>query len=243
VADRTEQLNAFCHSVAQDLRSPIRTQAGFARLLLDEYSSQLGEQGSMYARHIAQAAERQSAVISDLLTYMSLSNAETMLEELDVCAALQDVCDDLKLELQESGARLSLPQMPGTAVLANRSSLHLVLINLVSNAIKFMPPNVLPQIEISTVQSGDVIRISVKDNGIGIEEKDKGKLFGLFQRLHKSAVYSGTGMGLANVKKAVERMGGRVGVESVPGQGSCFWVELASCIARRQHNPGAAIPR
>jgi signal transduction histidine kinase len=237
VAERTEQLNTFCHSVAHDLRGPIRTQAGFARLLLDQFSDQLGEGGCTYARHIAQAAERQSALITDLLAYMSLSNTEILLEELDVCAALRDACDDLKLELQESQARLTLPSTPPVLILANRSALHLVLINLISNAVKFVPPHDPPRITIEAEERGTKVRISVLDNGIGIEEKDLAKLFGLFQRLNKNSRYSGTGMGLANVKKAVERMGGSVGVKSAPGQGSCFWVELPAPGITQRFNP------
>jgi signal transduction histidine kinase len=102
----------------------------------------------------------------------------------------------------------------------------LLINNLVSNALKFIAPGVQPQIRLSAEASGDWARLSVQDNGIGIGKADQEKIFAAFQRLHGKQAYPGTGLGLAIVRKGAERMGGRVGVESEPGKGSRFWVEL-----------------
>jgi len=241
VRERTDELNAFCHSVAHDLRGPIRTQVGFARLLLDMFGEQLGEKGRDYAQRVAQAAERQADIIQDLMAYISLSRADVPVESVSLAEVLEMAQADLALELQERDALVEAIGLDNCQVLANSSSLHLILLNLLSNAFKFVPQGTKPEVRVwaenraghepKTDNGGsEVVRLWVEDNGIGIEARDMGRLFGLFQRLHKAGSYSGTGMGLANVKKAAERMGGRVGVESEPGKGSRFWVELPAAV-------------
>lgn len=234
VHERTEELNSFCHSVAHDLQGPIRTQAGFASLLLDRCEQFGDEEAKNYATRIAQAAERQSVIIKDLLSHMSLGQGEMELEPM----TLQDISDkviaDVQAQLSETNALLEFE--PGQQLqllgqrserlrfLAHASSLHLVLINLICNGIKFVQPGTRPHIRVSSEKRGKSVRIWVADNGIGISQADQQKLFRMFQRLNNK--YPGTGMGLANVKKAVKSMSGRVGVESTPGQGSRFWFEL-----------------
>ncbi len=224
--EATEQLNAFCHSVAHDLRAPLRTQLCFTRLLIDDYGSKLDHTGRDYARRVIQSAERQSNIIQDLLAHLSLSRAELPLEKVELRPAIEQARADLALDMQQNEAELDVRQVGAAGVTANRSSLHLVLTNLLSNAFKFVPAEVQPKVCLRTETRNGAVRLWVEDNGIGIEPEHLGKLFGLFQRLNRGEKYPGTGMGLANVKKAVERMGGRVGVESTVGQGSRFWFEL-----------------
>jgi signal transduction histidine kinase len=122
--------------------------------------------------------------------------------------------------------RIETAHLDSHLLMANRSSLHLVILNLVSNAVKFVSPQVRPHIRIWCEKNGEFVRLWVQDNGIGIAQEDLSKLFTAFKRLHSNADYAGTGLGLALVKKAVERMGGRVGVESQLGHGSRFWMDL-----------------
>jgi PAS domain S-box-containing protein len=223
--ETTEQLNSFCYSVAHDLRAPLRTQTGFARLLLDDYSSVIDETGRYYLKAIMQAAERQSNIIQDLMAHVNVSRADLTMETISLDTAVQEAISDLEVELQQKEASVEISELDGEAVLANRSSLHLVLLNLISNACKFVSPGTKPQVRLRSERRDSRVRLWVEDNGIGITPDDQKHLFAMFKRL-KRGDYPGTGMGLAIVKTAVERMGGCVGIESQPGRGSKFWVEL-----------------
>lgn len=220
-----EQLNEFCYSVAHDLRAPLRAQLAFARLLQEEFGSTLGEQGRDYARRIADAAARQGMLVSDLLSHMSLGRSDLPLEPIKLKDALEKVLADLALEIEKQKATLDTSGLD-VSVLANRSSLHLVLSNLLSNAIKFVHPETPPIVRLQAEPREGLVRLWVADNGVGIEPQYQTKLFGVFQRLHPKSDYPGTGMGLAIVKRAIERMGGSVGAESQPGKGSRFWVDF-----------------
>ena len=223
--ETTDQLNAFVYTLAHDLRAPLRAQVGFATILLEDHGPALGETGRNYARRIADAAERQGNLLTDLLKHISLSREDLPMEPVDLPRALGLACADLVADIQRKQARVSLgPLEP--RVLANAASLHLILTNLVANAIKFVAPGVTPAVRIQTERRAERVRLWVEDNGLGIAPEHRSKLFGIFQRLQAGPEYPGTGIGLAIVKKAAERMGGQVGVESEAGQGSRFWVEL-----------------
>lgn len=228
-----EQLNAFCYSVAHDLKAPLRAQAAFATILEQDFGEKLGEIGRSYTRRISEAAERQSRLVSDLLAHMGLSRTDLPVMPVDLEPVLQQARADLVLEIQHQDAVLEVGSM-SYRVLGNPASLHLILQNLVSNAIKFVAPGVVPRVRVwaepavRETQGGTVplVRCWVEDNGIGVPAKHQGKLFGVFQRLHAGQNYLGTGMVLAIVKKAIERMGGEVGVEPGSLEGSRFWFEL-----------------
>ena len=228
--ETTDQLNAFCYAVAHDLKAPIRAQVSLADLLIEDFVARLGAEGIDYLARMRDAAERQGRLVNDLLSHMSLNRADVPLEPLDLAPAVQAACADLQSEIHGLQALVHTESVHGM-VLANGASLHLVLIHLVSNALKFVNPGTRPEVSLWTeVQSdklrGSFVRLWVKDNGIGIPARSLEKVFGVFERLHPREMYPGTGMGLALVKRAVERMGGRVGVESEPGKGSRFWAEL-----------------
>ena len=254
--DTNEHLNAFCYSVAHDLKAPLRAQVGFAKLLLDQFGHALGERGCDYARRIAAAGERQSQLLDDLLAHVSLSRTELPLAPVDLAAILDQARTDLAAEIQHKSAQLQVAQL-NTAVLANTASLQLVVTHLLSNALKFVAPGINPTVRIwserlafspsnpkpltpsqlslvpvtsslNSQPSTHLVRLWVQDNGIGIPPEQHHRIFGVFQRLHTHQQYPGTGIGLAIVKRAIERMGGRAGVESAVGKGSRFWIELGA---------------
>jgi PAS domain S-box-containing protein len=223
--EATEQLNAFCYSVAHDLQAPLRAQLAFAQVLLEDYGSAVGASGQDYIERIAQSAERQGRLVRDLLAHVSLSRTDLPVEAVDLANAVEQARLDLQTEIQSRNATLNLGPLAGK-VLANPSSLHLIIMNLISNALKFVARGTPAWVRVWSEQRNGVVRVWVEDKGIGIQPKHLGKIFGVFQRLHTIDEYPGTGIGLAIVKKAVERMNGHVGVESQPGAGSRFWVEL-----------------
>jgi light-regulated signal transduction histidine kinase (bacteriophytochrome) len=232
VADRTRsleettrQLYDFCYSIAHDLKAPIRSQAGYARILTQDFANQLGPEGTTYAQRIADAADRQTRLVTDLLTHVSLGRNEMHLEPVDLAHTVEQVLSDLRVEIERQQAVLDVSGVRGF-VMANSASLTLILINLFSNALKFVPRGRVPQVKAWTETNNGFVRLCVLDNGIGISPQHINKLFSIFQRLHTRQEYAGTGIGLAIVKRAAERMNGRVGVESEEGKGSRFWVEL-----------------
>jgi signal transduction histidine kinase len=165
------------------------------------------------------------ALIQDLLAFSQLARAEIRLEAVNLTNIVDAALRELAPEVERVGAKVqvegSLPTVP-----AHASTLRQVLTNLLSNAIKFTAPGVKPQVRIRSERREDIERLWIEDNGIGIAPEYHARIFMLFERLHKTEEYPGTGIGLAIVSRAMERMGGRIGVESAPGQGSRFWIEF-----------------
>jgi signal transduction histidine kinase len=222
--ETTEQLETFCYTVAHDLRSPLRAQQSFAQVLLDDYKNSLDEMGQEYARRILGAAARLDKLVNDLLTYSRLSRSELKFEKVSLDKVFSDVQTALHDDIQRNAALVTV--QPLHFVRAYEPTLNLVLTNLLTNALKFVEPGAEPRVQIWSEQHGNIIRLWVADNGIGISPENADKIFGVFQRLHPINKYPGTGIGLAIVQKAVTRMGGQVGVESELEKGSRFWIEL-----------------
>jgi len=220
------ELNTFSYSVAHDLRGPLRAMTGFSEALLQDHGEGLGAEGRDFATRIAEAGKRMDSLITDILAYSRLSRDDVPLHaeqpELSVKVAL----DQLSKEIREKGARVTV-EPPFPQVRAHAGMLVQVLVNLVSNAIKFVGAGVVPEVRIRGEVRGRALRIWIEDNGIGIHPDYHEKIFALFHRLNQAEAYPGTGVGLAIVRRAMERMGGASGVESAPGKGSRFWIELA----------------
>lgn len=234
VRDRTaslretnEQLEAFCYTIAHDLRGPLRAQRGFAMVLLEDYGQSLGESGCGYAERIGSAATRLEELIDDLLSYSRLARTEMKLEQVSLRAVLDNVHGEMAYQIRETKASVDVGLID-FQVWAHEPTLRAAITNLLSNALKFLRSGATPAIQIFAEARGDFVRLWVVDNGIGIAAKYFEQIFSVFQRLHGAAEYPGTGVGLAIVKKSIERMGGRVGVESEEGTGSRFWIELKS---------------
>jgi len=230
------QLETFVYSIAHDLRAPLRTMQGFSQLLVQEPAIKLSPQGQEYAAYINTAAQTMDHLLTDLLAFSHISQQAIELTPVPLAAAVREALVSCEPEISASGAQIE-NAAPWPVVLAHGPTLRQVLVNLLTNALKFAGKNA-PAVRLwSEERTGGLVRIWVEDHGIGIPLESQARIFQVFQRLHTTE-YSGTGIGLAIVQKGVERMGGKTGVVSSPGQGSKFWIELAQA-APAQANPGA----
>ncbi|HWO69132.1 MAG TPA: ATP-binding protein, partial [Actinomycetota bacterium] len=219
------ELDAFAYSVSHDLRAPLRAMEGFARALEEDYADRLDEAGRDYVRRVVRAAQRMDVLIQDLLAYSRLARADLPLQAVELDAAAAEALDRVAADVAARGAEVDVAVgMP--AVVAHPATLVQVLSNLLSNAVKFVAPGVVPRVRVRAERRGEAVRVEVLDNGIGIDPAHRERIFRVLERLHGADAYPGTGIGLAIVRRAVERMGGRVDVESQPGRGSAFWFEL-----------------
>lgn len=231
LAEMNQEMEAFAYSVSHDLRAPLRAMQGFAQALQEDFADQLDPLAQQYCRRIVAAAARMDTLILDLLAYSHISRAHLQLQPLSLAAALQEALSMLEVEIRESQAQVVI-KTPLPWVRAHPATLGQVVSNLLSNAIKFVEPGVRPQVEVwaepqeEGIKKRRWVRLWVADNGIGIDPAHQERIFRVFERLHGIEAYPGTGIGLAIVKKGIERMGGRVGVESRLEAGSRFWVEL-----------------
>ena len=225
VEERTAELEAFTYSVSHDLRAPLRAMEGFSQALLEDYADRLDPVGQDYAQRIAAAAQHMDILIQDLLAYSRLNRIEIKLRLVVLEGVVQEALSLLTTEIQEKGAQVAV-ERPLPRLVGHRATLVQVVGNLLSNAIKFVAPGVKPQVRVCAEECEEWVRLWVEDNGIGIAPEHHELIFRIFERLHGVEAYPGTGVGLAIVRKGVERLGGRVGVESEPGRGSRFWVEL-----------------
>ncbi|MBC8449896.1 MAG: GAF domain-containing protein [Chloroflexi bacterium] len=251
---RLEEINValetFTFSVSHDLRAPLRALQGFAAALQEDYAERLDAVGQDYAQRIVAAAQRMDTLIRDLLAYSRLSRVDIRLTSLSLQQVVAQALAQLETDIQEKGALVTVEE-PLPEVLGHRATLVQVVVNLIANALKFVAPGVRPQVRIwaelrtacgspiadtvstpqptvpqSAIRNPQWVRLWVEDNGIGIAPEHQQRIFRIFERLHGIEAHPGTGVGLAIVAKGVERIGGRVGVESEVGKGSRFWVEL-----------------
>jgi len=220
------ELNTFSYSVAHDLRGPLRAMTGFSEALLQDKGAQLDAEGRDFAQRIAEAGKRMDGLILDILAYSRLSREDVPLQPEDPELLIRTALEQLAKEIRDKGAGVRV-EPPFPKVRGHEGMLVQVLVNLISNGIKFVAPGAVPEVRIRGERRGGSLRIWIEDNGIGIDPEYQGKIFGLFQRLNRAEAYPGSGVGLAIVRRAMERMGGSTGVESAPGKGSRFWIELA----------------
>jgi signal transduction histidine kinase len=221
------ELDSFCYTVAHDLRTPLRAVHSFGEMLLETAASKLDETERGYYAAMIRAGGRMDALISDLLAYTRLTRQEVSLQELDPGVVVDRVLDELRPDLIAKRADVSVAR-PLPKVLAQPVLLGQALANLISNAAKFVAPGQRPRIRIGAESGNGRVRLWVEDDGIGIAPQYQGKLFKVFERLNPATDYPGTGIGLAIVRRAAERMSGTAGVESQEGKGSRFWLDLGA---------------
>jgi PAS domain S-box-containing protein len=223
--DTNAELEAFAYSVSHDLRAPLRAMQGFAHALLEDCAEELGSTGAEYAQRVVSAANRMDNLIQDLLLYSRISHTTIQLEPVSLDWAVGAALAQLEAPLRDSGAKVEILNKP-IKVVGHKATLVQVIGNLLSNAFKFVKPGVQPLVRICFEPNGQMARLWVIDNGIGIPAEFQARVFRVFERLHGIETYPGTGIGLAIVRKGLERMGGRVGLQSGQDQGSSFWIEL-----------------
>jgi light-regulated signal transduction histidine kinase (bacteriophytochrome) len=219
------ELEAFTFSVSHDLRAPLRTMEGFADALEEDFGEHFPPGAKSYLERIVASARKMDELIDDLLRYSRISKQEISLTKVDMDEVVKDVLEQLGSEVEKAGARVEV-DYPLGVVVGHRTVLEHVVSNLLANSLKFVDNDKSPKVKIYSGRVDSRLRFWFIDNGIGIEERHLDKIFFLFERLHGVEAYSGTGVGLSIVKRGVERMNGKVGVESVPGRGSKFWFEL-----------------
>lgn len=227
------------------MRAPLRAMQSYAALLEEESGGRLPPQSLEFLRRIRAASRRMDRLIQDSLDYTKILRQEMPLQPVDIFPLLRDIIETYP-NLQSARANISL-EFDRLVLLGNESAFTQVFSNLLGNAVKFVAPGVKPRVRVwaeecgaaqtasnvtpgseerARMSPGSAVRVWIEDNGIGIPDQARSKIFGMFQRMHREDEYPGTGIGLAVVRKALERMGGQAGFESELGKGSRFWLEL-----------------
>jgi PAS domain S-box-containing protein len=225
-------LQQFAYSASHDLQEPLRTVTAYTQLLELNAGDQIGERGKEFVHHIVEAATRMHNLLRDLRVYLQISTAEhEPAEEIDSREILDKALQNLEAAIRESGASIEFADLPRVHMPA--FELEQVLQNLIGNAIRYRS-SAPPHVRIAASRQGEEWVFSVQDNGIGIAPQFQKQIFGIFRRLHSQAQYPGTGMGLAICQRSVERHGGRIWVDSEPGQGSTFFFTVPAVTPRER---------
>jgi PAS domain S-box-containing protein len=222
LAALNKELESFSYSVSHDLRAPLRAIDGYARMLDEDRGPHLGDEGRRLLGVVRSSAQRMGRLIDDLLEFSRLGQLVPAPKPLDMAALARETAAELAAD--HPRATVSVADLPGA--LADRALLKQVWINLLGNALKYSAQAQAPRIEVAGRADGEMLVYSVRDNGVGFDMRYAGKLFGVFQRLHRQEEFPGTGVGLAIVQRIVSRHGGRVWAEGKPGEGACFSFSL-----------------
>ncbi|MER3462640.1 MAG: hypothetical protein C4342_06575 [Armatimonadota bacterium] len=215
------ELEQFAYVASHDLQEPLRMISSYTQLLARRYRGRLDEKADQYINFAVDGANRMQKLIQDLLAYSRVGTHGRALEPTDAGEVLRKTLEDLHLAIEESGATVEVGPLP--TVLADRSQLTQVFQNLLANALKFRHPERPLHLRVEAARHDGMWRFMVQDNGIGVESQYFERIFVIFQRLHGREDYPGSGIGLAVCKKIVERHGGKIWLESKPGEGSTFY--------------------
>ncbi len=226
-----KDMESFTYAASHDLRSPLIAVSGFSRILQEDYSDALDEKGRDLLNRIAGSAKKMSQLIDDLLSFSRVSSREISCSEIDMKTLVGEVFKELRYTVGERRIRLEIKDLPRAQ--GDMPMIRQVLVNFLSNAIKFTRTQEDPAIEVGGFEDGKENVYYVRDNGIGLDEKFRDKLFGLFQRIHVSQQFEGTGIGLFMIKRIIEKHGGRVWAEGAPDRGATFYF----CLPRRELKP------
>jgi light-regulated signal transduction histidine kinase (bacteriophytochrome) len=220
-----EELEAFSYSVSHDLRAPVRHINGFVDLLRRSAGGSLDADSQRHLETIGGAARRMGQLIDNLLAFSRMGRVELLSRPVDLSGLMAAVIDEQRGELQGREVEFQAERLP--EVIGDASILRVVFTNLVSNAVKYSRPRARPRVEIGSRpgENGELV-VFVRDNGVGFDMRYADKLFGVFERLHRSTEFEGTGIGLATVRRIVHRHGGRCWAEGVVDGGATFYISL-----------------
>jgi len=218
-------LESFTYTVAHDLKAPLRGIDGYTRLLLEDHIKDLNPEAQQFLKTIHISTEEMSQLIDDLLAYSRLERREFQTVRLELEPLVSIVVEQKTRELNGTNIEF-IVDVNGASVVADTNGLAQSLNNYLDNAVKFTANVPQPCVEIGCDETPEKVKLWVRDNGIGFDMKYHDQIFGIFQRLNSTDDYPGTGVGLAIVRKAMERMGGRAFAESEPGHGATFYLEI-----------------
>jgi K+-sensing histidine kinase KdpD len=219
-----KELESFAYSVSHDLRAPLRHLAGYSELLQKHAASSLDNKSQRYIQTILASAKRMGNLIDDLLAFSGLGRTETRRTAVDMQQVVKEVVAELGRDTKGRDIAWKIGALP--VCYGDRSMLKLVVVNLVSNAVKFTRIRTRTEIEIGCVDGNNEVEVFVRDNGAGFDMQYANKLFGVFQRLHLAEQFEGTGIGLATVQRIVHRHGGKVRAEGAVDEGAAFYFSL-----------------
>jgi hypothetical protein len=225
LAAANRELDAFSYSVSHDLKAPLRGIDGYSQIVLEDYGERLDDEGRMLLGKVRHGVAQMHQLIEDLLAYSRMDRRALQTMTLDLPALVAAAVAEREAEMSAAGAVLQV-DVPPCTVRADRDGLAMALRNLLGNAIKFSREARPPAIQITARTAVDRVTLCVSDNGIGFDMQFHDRIFEIFTRLQRAEDYQGTGVGLALVRRAMGRMGGRVWAESAPGQGAAFYLEI-----------------
>jgi light-regulated signal transduction histidine kinase (bacteriophytochrome) len=223
------ELEQFAYVASHDLSAPLRAVAGFSQLLGVRYKGKLDGDADQFIAHMQDGVERMQRIIDDLLAYSRVDRSGLQAEHVALDGVVDEVLHSLGPEIAERNAEVTHDPLGEAA--GEAGQLAQVLQNLIANGMKFTADGVRPKVHVSAEHNGDRVRISVRDNGIGVDTDRADQIFKMFQRLHSSDEYPGTGIGLAIAKKIIDRHNGQITVESAPGGGSVFTFDIPAELA------------
>ncbi|MCA1940021.1 MAG: PAS domain-containing sensor histidine kinase, partial [Caenispirillum bisanense] len=232
LADSNRELEQFAYIASHDLQEPLRMVSSFLSLLLRREGTRLTDEGRSFAETAMDGAKRMSRLIHDLLDYSRIGTRGAAFEPVETAEAVAEALGNLKMAAADAGAMLEVQPDP-PAVLGDRGQIVRLMQNLVGNALKYRAPDRPPHVRIGwSLTAPGRLHLTVADNGIGIAAEHYDTVFQIFSRLHSGSEYEGTGIGLAVCRRIVDRHGGRIWIDSVPGQGSTFHVDLPLAVAK-----------
>jgi len=218
------ELDAFAYSVSHDLRAPLRSIDGFSQVLLEDYGAKLDEAGQDSLRRVRAATQRMGTLIDDLLKLARVTRTEIRAEAVDLSQMAREIAAELQRATPDRQVAFAIA--PGLKAEGDARLLRVVLDNLLRNSWKYTAKQPEPRVEFGSVEANGGRAFMVRDNGAGFDMKYADKLFGVFQRLHSAAEFEGTGVGLATVRRIINRHGGRIWAEGAVGQGATFYFTL-----------------
>jgi light-regulated signal transduction histidine kinase (bacteriophytochrome) len=223
---KNKELETFTYSVSHDLKAPLRGIDGYSRLLLEEYADSLDDEGQTFLGNVRKSAEQMNQLIEDLLVYSRMERRGIHTAMVELAPLVEMLIFERQQDIESRRIKI-IRNIPFESVAADVDMMRQVIGNYLDNAIKFSKPDrESPLVEISGYENDAAWTLSVKDNGIGFDPQYHDRIFEIFHRLHRVEDFPGTGVGLAIVRKAVERIGGRVWAQSDLGKGATFFVKI-----------------